>query len=116
MSVLLICEDFFFANKITGTAGALDVEITEADSQENALTAISGNAFALCIVNLATPGLNLAELIAALPEDNRPRVMAFASHVDGDSIQAARDAGCDNVLPRSRFSAELPQILRGVAN
>lgn len=112
MAVLLVCDDFFFANKITGTAGALGVSITETDSLAKAQAAIAGNEFALCIVDLATPGLNIAELIAALPSGNRPHVVAFASHVDTAAIQSAREAGCDDVLPRSRFTAELPKILQ----
>ena len=36
-----------------------------------------------------------------------PRVVAYGSHVDTASLQAARTAGCDPVLPRSKFVKEL---------
>ena len=32
-----------------------------------------------------------------------PRVMGYGSHVEKELLQAARDAGCDPVLPRSQF-------------
>ena len=33
------------------------------------------------------------------------------SHVDKVRLNQARAAGCDEVLPRSKFSAELPDLL-----
>lgn len=39
------------------------------------------------------------------------RVVAYGSHVDTALLAAAEDAGCTEVLPRSRFFSRLPQIL-----
>jgi len=41
-----------------------------------------------------------------------PRVVAYGSHVDAAGLKAARDAGCDVVLPRSAFVEQLPVKLR----
>jgi hypothetical protein len=38
--------------------------------------------------------------------------VAFGSHVDKARLDQARAAGCDEVLPRSKFSGELPELLR----
>src|SRR5207249_3775882 len=38
--------------------------------------------------------------------------VAFGSHVDTASLAAASAAGCNPVLPRSRFTAELPDLIR----
>ncbi len=38
--------------------------------------------------------------------------VAFGSHVDRDALEAASSAGCDRVMPRSKFSAELPELMR----
>jgi len=40
-------------------------------------------------------------------------VVGYGSHVDADTLHAARVAGCDPVLPRSRFVEELPTALAG---
>jgi hypothetical protein len=40
-----------------------------------------------------------------------PRVVAYGSHVDTATLRAAREAGCDPVLPRSKFVEELPSAL-----
>lgn len=41
----------------------------------------------------------------------RIRVLAFSPHVHRELMQAARDAGADEVLPRGAFAANLPEIL-----
>ena len=40
-----------------------------------------------------------------------PRVVAYGSHVDTATLRAARAAGCDPVLPRSKFVEDLAQEL-----
>ena len=39
------------------------------------------------------------------------RTIGFGSHVDTDTLDAARAAGCGEVLPRSAFFAGLPDLL-----
>jgi hypothetical protein len=57
------------------------------------------------------PGLKVEEIIGALPTTDRPVVIAFGAHVQADRLRSAREAGCDEVMPRSKFSATLPEIL-----
>jgi DNA-binding NarL/FixJ family response regulator len=52
--------------------------------------------------------------IAALKGDSALsalRILGFASHVHTELIAAARNAGADQVLPRSAFAANLAEIL-----
>ena len=42
-----------------------------------------------------------------------PRLVAYGSHVDAEALRAARAAGCDPVLPRSKFVDDLPAALPG---
>ena len=62
----------------------------------------------LVLVDLARPGASavLGPLVAA-----GPRVVAFGSHVDRETLAAARSAGCDQVLARSAFFADLVTLL-----
>lgn len=39
------------------------------------------------------------------------QVIGFVSHVDTQAIEKAKAAGLDQVLPRSRFTATLEQII-----
>jgi DNA-binding NarL/FixJ family response regulator len=39
------------------------------------------------------------------------KTLGFVSHVDAGAITAARNAGTDQVMARSAFAAQLPEIL-----
>jgi DNA-binding NarL/FixJ family response regulator len=66
------------------------------------------------IVDLDNPGLDLPALLAALREAGlRPRVVAYGPHVNAELLHAARAAGCDPVLPRSKFVEQLEKELPG---
>ena len=58
---------------------------------------------------LGVDALDLPAFLAALKEacPAMPSVVAFGSHVDAERLRAARAAGCDRVLPRSKFVEEL---------
>lgn len=58
------------------------------------------------VVDLARPGV-----LDALPGLTATRTVGFASHVDRELVEAAKAAGCSEVLPRSRFFASLPDLL-----
>lgn len=83
-----------------------DVEVIHVGSPEDlAATAAIGD---LVVVDLSRPGV--LDVVGELPVP----VAGFASHVDTALLDAARAAGCEEVLPRSRFFATLAARL-GVA-
>jgi hypothetical protein len=59
----------------------------------------------LVLVDLGRPGV-----LQVLSGIEAPTV-GFGSHVDRDLLEAARAAGCDQVLARSAFFSRLEQIL-----
>jgi uncharacterized protein len=48
----------------------------------------------------------------SLPEFRAIPIVAFGSHVDTDTLKAARHAGCDHAWARSHFTTELPQLIQ----
>jgi CheY-like chemotaxis protein len=112
-SALLLCDDLMFASRITGEARALGLTVKAARSLDQLLTLASQESPSCILLDLAFPGLELPELIRRLTEGRvtRPRVVAYGSHVDTDRLRDARLAGCDPVLPRSKFVEELPKAL-----
>jgi hypothetical protein len=65
------------------------------------------------ILDLESQGADpaaLAPRLRALPSP--PRLLAFASHIRSQTLQAAREAGCDEVLTRGQFYAQLSEIMR----
>jgi DNA-binding NarL/FixJ family response regulator len=72
--------------------------------------------------SLQEASLDGAELIVADLDVENPEalvglgmpVLGYYSHVDAETRQAAVDAGVDLVVPRSRMSRELPQLVEGL--
>ena len=60
------------------------------------------------VVDLGRPGA--VEVLPAVVAKG-VRVVAFGSHVDKDVLDAARAAGCHEVLPSSAFFRDLPALL-----
>ena len=108
---LLISQDLFFGSKITGTAQQLGRRVDLASSLQQAQEKIPGGKYRAVLLDLSLPGLSPAELMAALPAEGRPQVIAFGSHVHTRLLDEARAAGCDQVLSRGQLSANLPRIL-----
>jgi DNA-binding NarL/FixJ family response regulator len=110
---LLLSDDLIFTSRITGTARDLGFVVKPARSSQ-ALLDLAREAAPRCvIVDLAYPGLNVADLVQGLRDvcPTRPQVVAYGSHVDTATLRAARAAGCDLVLPRSKFVEDLPLVL-----
>jgi hypothetical protein len=108
-SVLVLVRDLIFASRINLTARDIGVEV-KLLRDEAKLAAEIGRRL---IVDLNQHGA----LDAAIEWRKRTggEVIGFVAHVDADTIRRARDAGIDQVLPRSRFVTELSSLLRGSA-
>src|SRR5262249_61069954 len=97
-----------------GVGRDLGLTVTAARSAD-ALEALARKEPPSCVLlDLANPGLDVPGLLRRLREacPVMPRVVAYGSHVDAAGLRAAREAGCDVVLPRSKFVEELPVKLR----
>jgi hypothetical protein len=109
-SVLVLVRDLIFASRITATGADVGAAVTLIRDPAKLLADTGAR---LLIVDLNLPGA-----IAAAGGWKRATggsVTGFVSHVDSATIAAARDAGVDRVLARSRFVELLPQLLSGEA-
>ena len=111
---LLLSRDLIFTSKVTGTARALGRQVLTAGNAALALAMIGQWKPRAVFVDLAAGDLVKPEAIVAyrLAAGPETAFVAFGSHVDTAGLAAAADAGCDPVLPRSKFSAELPELIR----
>jgi CheY-like chemotaxis protein len=109
---LLLCDDLMFTSRITGTAQALGLTLNPVKSQEQLEALATQQAPSCVVIDLANPGLIIQDLVQKLrPQGQGAYLVAFGSHVDVATLNAARQAGCDLVLPRSKFIEELPTAL-----
>ena len=110
--ILAVLDDLLFSSKMRTVAKQLGVALTFARSSAAALEEMRKAPPSLVIFDLDNPRTEpiatIAEMkagpLAAIP------TLGFVSHVKVDLIQAARDAGIDDVLPRSAFAGQLPEI------
>lgn len=108
---LLISPDLFFTSKVTGTAQALGLRVDSVDDIATAKSRLEAGDIGCVLLDLAAPRVSVADLLAAMPESARVPIIAFGSHVSVELLESARAAGAE-VMPRSQFSATLPDILR----
>lgn len=112
--VLVAVDDLLFSSKIRATAKQAGVELTFARSPAEIVATVRAARPALVIFDLNSGKTDPIATIAALKADPALAgvpTIGFASHVHTDLIAAARQAGADQVLPRSAFAGNLAEIL-----
>jgi len=112
--ILAILDDLMFTSKIKTAAHHLGVAVTFARSSEAALAEMRKSAPTLVIFDLNSARADPLGTVAAMKRE--PALAAiptlgFVSHVQTDVIEAARQAGVDEVLARSAFTQQLAEIL-----
>jgi CheY-like chemotaxis protein len=110
---LLLSDDLIFTSRITGAGRDLGLTIEAARTLDALIALARQKEPRGVILDLAFPGLDVPDLIRQLSEacPVMPRLVAYGAHVDAAGLRAARQAGCDVVLPRSAFVEELPSKL-----
>ncbi len=98
---------------VTGTASALGHEAAVAGDVVEAAELCRARPCAYIILDLGMSDIEIAPAVARLREAaGAVPMIAFGSHVNKARLDEARAAGCAEVLPRSKFSADLPALLR----
>ena len=112
--VLVAVDDLLFSSKIRATAKQVGVDLAFARTPSDILSQARALKPTLVMFdincNKADP-INTVAALKADPELKDIPTTGFVSHVDTSLIMAARGAGMDEVMARSAFAANLPQIL-----
>jgi len=112
--IVAVVEDLMFSSKIKTAANQLGVALVFARSPEGALAQMRKTPTSLVIFDLNSARTNPLGIVAQMKQDPAlatiPTV-GYASHVQVEMINAAREAGVGEVLARSAFTAQLGEIL-----
>ena len=102
---LMLTDDLIFFSRVAGTARANGLVVKQARSATALLELAKREPPAAVILDLQNDGLDLPALLAGLREacPAMPTAIAFGSHVEAETLRAARAGGCDKVMPRSQF-------------
>jgi CheY-like chemotaxis protein len=119
MLILFFTTDLVFPSRVAGSAANIGARMETAASQNAFLKIIQAakSADTVVLLDLATAGIDPAQLIATLKACSPPprAVIAFGPHVHEAKLAAARAAGCDLVLSRGQFDAQIGAILEQFA-
>ena len=116
--IVVLISDLMFGSKVREVLNAAGMKgefVASPGAVAAALCgpAVSAGAFTspgLLIVDLGDPRIGPVEAIREAVSRGIP-VLAYGSHVDEAAFAAARQAGATRVVPRSMFSARLPELI-----
>ena len=117
-TVFAVVDDLFFIGKLAGTAKQVGATLQTTSAGKFSLDVLRQQRPALVIFDLNAASASPVELIRELKADSElgaTPVIGFFSHVQVELMRAAEEAGCDEVMPRSKFTAMLPDLMRGAA-
>ena len=113
---MIVCaiDDLLFSIKISTAAKHLHAAVYFERSADRVIDTIRSKQPSLVIFDLNSLRMRPLEVLATLksnPDLQAIRTLGYVSHVDAQTIAAARANGIDEVMARSAFTAQLEQIL-----
>ena len=111
-TVIAVLDDLFFQVKIADAAKRAALQLVVVKTEEALSRKLAENPVAI-LLDLNCRSIDPIQLVSSLKAGPHAEVplIAYVSHVQADLIKQAQQAGCDNVMARSAFSANLHQIL-----
>jgi PleD family two-component response regulator len=112
--ILCAIDDLIFSIKISTAAKAIGADVFFERSADHVVSRIREKMPTLVILDLNSAKLRPLDVVEQLKADASLKeipTLGYVSHVQTELIAAARNAGIDEVLARSAFSAQLGEIL-----
>jgi hypothetical protein len=111
---ILLCRDLIFTTKVRNTAEELGYRVLVASNPTQARAMIESSRPGVVFVDLTAGELVEPGVLSGYIELSGPGTwfVAFGPHVEGGALAAAKAAGCQAVMARSKFAAELPALMR----
>lgn len=113
--IVFLTNDLMFSSRVTGAGQRLGMPVTVVPSAERAMAVCNQDQVRLVLVDLTLPALDMGPLVAELKATHSaPKILAYGPHVHKNQLTAAQQAGCDRVLTRGQFNAQMDALLSGV--
>lgn len=115
MAIVLLSVDLLAAAQLDGAARKWSVPMKSVANAEQALAYCADPETSALFIDLSTTSLDVQTLVGQLKgqtaRTTTPAIIAYGPHVHGRLLAAAREAGCDRVLSRGQFLAELSGLV-----
>jgi DNA-binding NarL/FixJ family response regulator len=114
MSVILLSADLATSSKVSGAAARQAIPFSVAMTIERLCDLVASTPAPLVLVDLTFGDLAVTEVVAKLRSlSNLPQaILAFGPHVHEAKLAEAATAGCDQVMSRGQFYANVDEILQ----
>ncbi|MCA9073951.1 MAG: hypothetical protein KDA93_02875 [Planctomycetaceae bacterium] len=109
--VLLISADLFLGSRIQGAVTAKGASLRTVARGESAIEQLGESNFALVLIDLETPGLDIVRVAEGANVRHATPTVAYGPHVKERLLIAAKEAGCTEVLSRGKFDATIGELL-----
>ncbi|OFW23051.1 MAG: hypothetical protein A3G21_00560 [Acidobacteria bacterium RIFCSPLOWO2_12_FULL_66_21] len=116
--ILVAVDDLLFSSKIRTTAKQAGIDVTFARTPSEILEQARALRPSLVIFDLNSAKADPIATVASMKADDGLAsipTLGFVSHVHTAVIEAARQAGIDDVMARSAFAGRLADILLAAA-
>jgi len=113
--IIAVLDDLLFSSKIREAAKDLSLSLEFVKSTNGLTERLKSEKPSLIILDLNSKSHNPLQTVKDLkssPDLKDIPILGYLSHVQTELKEEAVKARCDLVLPRSRFSRELREILR----
>ena len=108
-----VVTDLIFSTKIVGTVRALGIDAQAVATAGALEKQLAEGRVRLVMVDMSLPvDVAVQSLRHGAAHPTTPTMLAFFSHVQNELVASAESAGATLTMPRSKFSAELPAILK----
>lgn len=117
-AILVVIEDLIFLSKVQQTArqAGVRVEPVEISKLKERLAQSSSRAVLIDLNHRSGSAVEAARAVKTDPAMSEVQVLGFLSHVQTDLARQARLAGLDQVMARSAFTQQLPELLLKLAH
>jgi CheY-like chemotaxis protein len=113
MTVVLLSGDLLTISRVQGAAEQCGAGCRVITSAEQAIECLDDEQDTLVVVDLAMPAIRIGPLVSLLKSRTpAAKIVAFGPHVHEARLEEARRAGCDEVVSRGQFFAQLESILK----
>ena len=114
MAVLFVTNDLMFYSRVAAAADRAGLALQTVRSLEELTQPLLADGVELLILDLSFAAIDPAEWVAQLRElaSEPPPVVAYAPHVHTAKLEAARSAGCTEVLTRGQFDRQMDALLK----
>ena len=114
MKVLAAIHDLMFSSKVN--AAARGKPLSWVPRGTDVAEHVAREKPDVLLIDLGSPKFDAVAAVKAIKsgESKQTTVIGYVDHTREDLIEAARAAGCDQVMSKGEFARRLPELLDGI--